>query len=160
MAMPSMPKPGPEHERLAQLAGSWIGDETLFPGPWDPKGGKARSTWTARMDLDGLFLINDYAQERDGKVGFRGHGVYGYDPAGKRYTMYWFDSMTGTGQTTVVPGTWEGNRLTFQNQGPHGHGRYSYEVRSKDELLFRMEGSQDGKAWSPFLEGVLERKKG
>ena len=155
---PHMPKPGPEHERLSQLAGTWTGDETIFPSPWDPKGGKARSSWSSRMDLDGLFLISDYAQERDGKVNFRGHGVYGWDPAKKQYTMYWFDSMSGTGHATPVAGTWEGNRLTFQNQGPQGHGRYSYEVRGKDQVVFRMEGSQDGKTWSPFLEGNLRRK--
>ncbi|MEK7820622.1 MAG: MotA/TolQ/ExbB proton channel family protein, partial [Pseudomonadota bacterium] len=39
------------------------------------------------------FLITDYAQERDGKIHYRGHGAYGGDAARGRYTMYWFDSM-------------------------------------------------------------------
>jgi hypothetical protein len=152
------PKPGPELQRLAQLAGDWVGEETLFPSPWDPKGGRAASTWNARVGLDGLYLISDYAQERDGRVCFRGHGVCGWDPAKSAHTMYWFDSMSVGGHTSPVPGTWEGNRLVFQNQGPQGHGRYSYEIKSKDEIVFRMEGSRDGKAWSPFLESRFRRR--
>ena len=68
-----MPKPQPQHARLKDLAGTWTAEETLFPSPWDPQGGKASGRFQSRMDLDGFFAIADYAQERGGHPSYRGH---------------------------------------------------------------------------------------
>jgi hypothetical protein len=74
-----MPTPDEHHEKLSVLAGSWVGEETMYPSPWDPAGGGARGFIEARMDLHGMFLVSDYRQERGGAVTYRGHGVYGWD---------------------------------------------------------------------------------
>jgi hypothetical protein len=95
-----MPKPTTHHGKLEKLAGTWVGEEKMNPSPWDPKGGAARGVMEARMDLDGFYLVGDYRQERDGKVTYRGHGVYGYDAKKGDYTMYWFDAM---GWTQAAP---------------------------------------------------------
>ena len=81
-----MPKPTPQHRKLEAFAGTWTGQEKMLPSPWDPKGGDARGAITSRMDLDGMYLVSDYTQERDGKITYRGHGVIGYDPKRESYT--------------------------------------------------------------------------
>jgi len=76
-----MPKPQDQHKKLEMLAGTWTGEEKLYPSPWDPKGGTATSRVEARIGLGGFFLISDYEEKREGKVAYQGHGVYGWDPA-------------------------------------------------------------------------------
>jgi hypothetical protein len=154
-----MPEPGEQHRKLQALAGTWVGEEKIFPSPWDQAGGTALGRVEARMGLDGFFLISDYQQERGGQVTYRGHGVYGYDARRERWTMSWFDSMgAGTGAGDVAPGIWEGNVLTFSNKNPMGHGRYIYTFLSDGKYTFRIEHSQDGSSWAPFMEATYTRK--
>jgi hypothetical protein len=80
-----MPKVGPSHQKLYVLAGEWQGTETMMPSPMGP-GGTATGTMKARVDIDGFYVISDYAQQRDGAVTYRGHGVYGFDTTTNEYT--------------------------------------------------------------------------
>src|SRR5215472_2647983 len=141
-----MMKPVEEHRKLENFVGKWIGEETLKPSPWDPKGGKAKARLTSKLDLDGFFLITDYQQERDGKVSYRGHGVYGYDSNRKQYAMFWFDSMGMVGAEPAW-GKWEGDTLTFESKSPMGLGRYTFKFNSDGSHEFRIDNSQDGKSW-------------
>ena len=152
-----MPNVQEQHRRLEKLAGSWVGEETLSPSPWDPKGGPAMGKIEARVGLDGFFLISDYVQERNGKVSYRGHGVYGYDQKQGRWTMHWFDNM-GMGCTGVALGIWEGDKLIFQSQGEMGHGRFTYTFLADGRHNFKLENSMDGKNWQLFMEGNYRRK--
>ena len=72
------PKPLEEHRKLAVFAGEWNGEEVVFPSRWTA-GGPATSHVTARMDLNGFYLIQDTRQMRDGKESFATHGVFTYD---------------------------------------------------------------------------------
>jgi hypothetical protein len=151
-----MPVPTEEHKRLAQLAGNWTGEEITHPTPWDPNKSRAVGRIRARIDLGGFFLITDNEHEKDGQVVFRGHGVYGYDPRGKCYTMHWFDS-SGTEHGAPALGSWDGNTLTLQHETGHlGTTRYVYQV-SDAELSLRIEHSPDGRNWTLFLEGRYRR---
>jgi hypothetical protein len=151
-----MPKPGLEHERLARLAGDWVGEERLLPSLWDPAGGTAVGRLNARIALDGFYLISDYEQERNGSVNFRGHGVYGWDVRGQCYTMHWFDS-TGIEHDAPGLGSWEADTLTLVHETRHtGSTRYVYEVGDGSYRL-RLEHSVDGKQWSTFMEGSYRR---
>src|SRR4051794_16502855 len=118
-----MPKPQAEHTKLAQLAGTWEGEETLSASPWGP-GGKAFGRYTMRSDLDGFFVIQDYVEERDGKVSFRGHGVFGFDSNAKQYTWYWVDSMGGPADP--ARGSWNGDTMIFTSKNPQNEGRYTW----------------------------------
>jgi hypothetical protein len=149
------PEPSAHHRKLAVLAGSWIGEETMHPSPWNPDPAKATGHIDSRMDIDGLFLISDYHQVRDEEVTFRGHGVYGYDPASERFTMYWFDSMSYQGG--IALGTWVGDELVFERSSHRGTSRYVYEIVGPDEYRFRIEMSPDGEALTPWLECVWKR---
>ena len=152
-----MPKPQAEHKKLQELAGTWTAEETMFPSPWDPAGGKASGRIESRHELDGFFVVADYVQERGGCTSYRGHGVYGWDPNQKCYTLHWFDSM-GTPCGEPMKGTWEGNRLVFQSKGPMGHSRLSYQFEGAGRYQFFMEGSQDGKQWAKMMEGTYTKK--
>ena len=152
-----MPKPQEEHQRLARLAGSWVGEEKLYPSPWDPQGGTAVAAVETRLALDGFFLITDYTETRGGQVTYQGHGVHSYDRAEKCFVMFWFDSM---GDVSPVPakGRWDGNRLVYAHQTPIGHSRYSYDFQGEGRYRFMIENSQDGKEWVPFMEAQYHRR--
>jgi hypothetical protein len=156
--MMEMPRLLDEHRRLKALAGDWVGEETILPSPWDPKGGKGAGRFVARLDLNGFFLVADYVQERSGQVTYRGHGVYGYDPQQTCYTMHWFDSM-GSGTPGPVRGRWEADRLTFEGENPMGHSRYIYALEGADRYAFRIEHSRDGKTWAAFIDSRYARKQ-
>ncbi len=154
---PALERPTEAHDRMSRLAGSWIGEDTLAPSPWEPQGTRATGRMTARMALGGFHLIMDWTQERDGVVNFEGHGVVGWDPRGRCYTMHWFDSM-GVEHGAPQLGTWEGATLTFTHETTHmGFSRQVYEIRD-DEYRFRLEYSRDGRAWKPFMESLYRRQ--
>jgi hypothetical protein len=151
-----MPHPTEAHRKLHLLAGTWRGDETLAPSPWDPAGGKARGRVENRESLDGFAVIQDYAQERNGRVTFRGHGIFGYDASRKRYTLHWFDNV-GMG-VSVFDGTFEGNILTLVATSPQGQTRAVWDFSTPGSYRNRMEVSGDGRSWNPFMEGTYTRE--
>lgn len=153
-----MPKPGDAHRLLARLAGTWVGEETMHPGPMGP-GGTSRGFTLSRMSPDGFYLLADYRQEKGGATSFHGHGVIGYDALGKRYLWYWADSM-GMPPPHATAGQWKGDDLVFEGDTPHGRTRYTYALKAVDRYVFKIEFSAGaGKAWMPFMEGDYRRAK-
>jgi uncharacterized protein DUF1579 len=151
-----MGKPTDEHRRLHAMAGSWRSEETLHPSPWDPKAGSATGRSESRVVLDGLVVVTDYEQTKDGRVGYRGHGVYGYDVRQGRPFMQWCDNMMPAAPATVW-GTWKGNVLTFEMAGPQGHNRYVYDFDGDRAYTFGIRWSRDGKDWKSFMDGLFTR---
>jgi hypothetical protein len=153
--MHGMPQPDKHHRRLEQLVGTWEGKEALSPSPWGP-GGEAVGRSTLRLDADGFYLIQDYVEEKDGRVAFRGHGVIGWDGEKKRYAWYWFDSM-GFVPRAPTFGTWEGDTLLFQSEVPGmGFGRYTWTI-GQGRYRFKIENSRDGETWAQMMEGDYAR---
>lgn len=149
-----MPHPTPEHGRLAQaMIGQWDSEETLLPSPWLPEGGKRTGHSSARAGMDGLFVVSDYVQHKDGGAGFTGHGVYGWDPEAGHYTMQWFDSMAFTGGN-LVPGRWEGDTLIFERENG---GRYVYRFDAPDRYVFELWSGQGGQ-WTLLMTSVFRRR--
>ena len=155
MAGNEMPKLRDEHKRLSAFEGMWRGEETIYPSPWETNGGKAMGVFRNRLDLDGFALFSDYTEERDGKVVFRGHGIYAHDS--KAYRMYWFDSIGATpdGWST---GQWIGDSLVFLEATPVGVNRMTLQLVNANEHIFRMETSPDGTNWKPTMEGRYKRQ--
>lgn len=152
-----MPKPTPQHDRLAAFAGTWEGDETLHPVPGvreEPHASRGR--FVNRIVLDGLFLQNAYEQTQGGRVVFSGVGMYGFDVRGGTYTMHWFDRMGGAPET-VVRGRFDGDVLTFAATAPFGQVRYVYTLHGPEEFGFAIATSKDGAAWTTFMEGRYRR---
>jgi len=151
-----MPKPTEAHHQLQKLVGSWTGQERISPSPWDPKGGIAVGRVHNRLALDGFVVVQDYEQERDAKINFRGHGVFGWDAIGQCYVMHWWDSLG------MPPNEFRGNFdrdvLTLTSEDTQMHSRATFDLSKPGKYRFRMEVSQNGSEWYPFMDGDYTRQ--
>ncbi len=150
-----MPRPTDAHRKLERLIGKWRGEEKIFPTPWDPKGGIAKARCDNREGLGGFIVVQDYEQEREGIVNFRGHGVFSWDPSHQCYIMTWFDTMGMP--PTEFKGNFLDNKLTLINKNPQGESKAIFDF-GDGRYSFKMEVSQDGKRWFPFMEGNYRRE--
>jgi hypothetical protein len=155
------PKAGPEHEVLKKMEGEWNADITCHV-PGQPEM-ESKGTMTAKMDLNGFFLITDFQGKLAGQD-FKGHGVTGYDPFKKKYTGVWVDSMS--------PGLYDVSgevskdgaefRETMEGPGPDGKPMKFRSVttfKSKDEHSWTMYmAGPDGKEIK-MMETKYTRKK-
>jgi hypothetical protein len=82
-----LPQAGPEHKRLAELAGEW---ETTSTTPGVP--GTSKGTATYKVECNGLWVAGNFEGEFAGQK-FQGKGLDSYDPAKKKYVSVWVDSM-------------------------------------------------------------------
>lgn len=150
-----MPQPSEAHSLLRRFAGDWHGAETMHPSPWDPEGGEAVGHSHARVALNGFAVVVDYEQERDGRVTYRGHGVYAYDKDTGDYLLHWFDSIGGTLES--FRGSFEGDVLTVSHPGPPMHARLTYDLSEPGLMRTRMEMSPDGETWGTLFDGSYRR---
>lgn len=86
--MPPMPKPGPQHEWMRKLDGTWLAlvQDHMMPGA-KPEAG----TMTCR-NMGGFWELCDFTSEMMGTP-FHGHEIKGYDTKKKKHTSIWVDSM-------------------------------------------------------------------
>src|SRR5688572_14599537 len=88
---PEVPKPGPEHQRLAAFVGNWTFEGEMKPGPMGPGG---KMTGTDRIDwVPGNFFIQRLYQGKSPIGEMQGLEILGYDAAKKVYTFNSFDNM-------------------------------------------------------------------
>ena len=84
--------PGPEHQELAKMAGSWKLDVTSWMAPGAPP---EKSTGTAKFET--IFGGRYLRQEMHGEMGgepFEGMGIEGFDNVSKERFGTWIDSMS------------------------------------------------------------------
>jgi len=109
------PGPGPEHELLKRLEGTWTAVIKM-------DGSESTATATYKMDLGGLWLISEFRGELFGQV-FQGRGADGYDPEKKKYVSVWVDSMTP--RPALFEGTYDKEKKTMtmvgEVRGPDGN---------------------------------------
>lgn len=80
---------GPEFELLKKDVGEWDATITVTPGPGAaPQESTGRLV--GRLISGGRWLVTDF---KNHTTGFEGHGIYGYNPASKRYVGTWVDDM-------------------------------------------------------------------
>ncbi|HUN65296.1 MAG TPA: DUF1579 family protein [Bacteroidota bacterium] len=150
-----MPRPTEHHLRLQRIIGDWTGEETIYPSPWDPAGGKACARIVNRGSLDGFAVIQDYEQERNGNINFRGHAIFTWNTHEQCYVMYWFDSMGLP--PLVLKGTFIDHILTLSNENPGGMSQAMFDFSKDNEYRYRMDVSQDGARWHTFMEGIYTK---
>ena len=146
-----MTTPTSEHKLLEKLVGNWQGRETMSPAPWDPTGGPAVGRVNNKVSLDGLAVVQEDEQERNGGISFRGHGVFHYDMNEKDYVMHWWDSM-GMG-SQVFRGNFVDDVLAMVSSSPMGHTKCTFDVKEPGRYAFVMEVSQDGSNWMTAMTG-------
>ncbi|MBI2373287.1 MAG: DUF1579 domain-containing protein [Deltaproteobacteria bacterium] len=113
-AMEAAMTPGPEHEKLKGMAGtwSWAGKFWMAPGaPPDESSGQSEF----KSVLGGRFL-EEVSTGTVMKQPFEGHGTVGYDNTKKKYVMSWADNMGTmimTGEGTLDA---SGKKLTMSSE--------------------------------------------
>jgi hypothetical protein len=128
----------------------------MHPSPWDPTGGVAIGRVRNVSALDGFVVVQDYEQERDGQVTFRGHGVFWWDSTAQTYVLHWFDSM---GQPpNEFRGAFEGDVLTLVSHTSLGQARATWDYSQPGRCVHLFEVSGDGVQWQPFMEGSYTRE--
>jgi hypothetical protein len=110
-----MPKPGPEHDVLKALEGTW--ESTLKAGGQESKG-----TVTYKMDLGGFWLTGAMDSEMFGAK-FSGKSLESYHPAKKKYVSVWVDSMSTA--PVIMEGTYDKEKktMTMAGEGPGMDGK-------------------------------------
>jgi hypothetical protein len=149
------PAPLEEHRKLALFAGEWTGEETVFPSRWNV-GGPATSHVTARIDLNGFYLIQDSRQTRDGKESFATHGVFTYDREDRLYKLFWHDSL-GYYPPSPASGGWSGKSLILVRGSLRGNARHVYEVIDDNSYAMKIQFSPDAEGWADVLTGIYRR---
>lgn len=150
-------QPGPEHDRLGALAGTWDFTGELKPGPYGP-GGLVTATDHNRIMPGGFFLERHY--ETRSPVGeFEGLEVIGYDAAAGAYFQHGYDSH---GDAHQYRGTVEGDTWTFTYDthmgGKKVRGRITLRDLSPIRQSYRMETSANGRTWTTVLGGALTKR--
>src|ERR1700750_1896131 len=136
------PSPLPEHKKLAVFAGEWTGEETVYPSRWQA-GGSATSRVSARIALNGFYLLQDSVQMRDGKESFASHGVFTYDREDRTYKLFWHDSL---GYYSPAPAPRGGGRPIWWCWGRgslRGNARHVYEVVDDNTYNMKIQFSPD-----------------
>jgi hypothetical protein len=149
------PKPQDEHKRLEVFAGEWTGEETVYPSRWD-KGGVAVSRVSARIDLNGFYLIQNSRQTRDGKESFATHGVFTYDREDRLYKLFSFDSL-GYYPPSPASGNWQAKALVLVRGSLRGNARHVYEMIDDNSYSMKIQFSPDAEGWADVLTGVYRR---
>ncbi len=149
------PTPLEEHGKLAVFAGEWSGEETVYPSRWTA-GGLATSWVSARMALNGFYLIQDSVQIRDGKESFATHGVFTYDREDRTYKLFWHDSL-GYYPPSPASGGWAAKSLILVRGSLRGNARHVYEIVDEDTYNMKIQFSPDAEGWNDVLTGVYRR---
>jgi hypothetical protein len=149
--------PGQESLRLQAFAGEWTGEEQLAASRWSP-GGPATARVSARADLEGYYLVQDYTEEVDGHRAIQVHAVFAWDEEQRQYLLYWFDSY-GFAPQAPGSGQWQGDTLTLTRSSSRGIARHSYRFDGPDTYRLKLENSFDGgQTWQVVMEGVYRRR--
>jgi hypothetical protein len=151
-----MAVPSAQHNALRTIEGSWVGHEKIHPSPFVPSGAVALGRVVNRGALDGFAVVQDYEQETDGRVNFRGHGVFRYDPEKGAYVLHWFDSF-GLPPSEYI-GTFVNDVLRLSAITPQGHARVTFDFSHTGHYHYTLEVSPDGEKWFPSIEGEYNRQ--
>ncbi|WGS20982.1 DUF1579 family protein [Bradyrhizobium sp. ISRA463] len=149
------PSPLEEHRRLAVFAGEWSGEEVVHPSRWTA-GGPATSHVSARVALNGFYLIQDSVQTREGKESFATHGVFTYDREERTYKLFWHD-LLGYYPPSPASGAWINKSLILVRGSLRGNARHVYEVVDDNTYNMKIQFSPDAEGWADVLTGVYRR---
>jgi hypothetical protein len=152
-AAQEFPKPGPEHEHLKKLEGTWNATMKVM-------GQESKGTMTYKMELGGLWLTSHYEGDFLGQK-FQGRGLDSYDAGKKKYVSVWVDNMITT--PLVMEGTYDKDKkamtMVGDMNGPDGKPAKFTAVthfKSDDEVHFE---AFMGDSKEPGFTITYKRKK-
>jgi len=156
------PKPGPEHEMLKKLEGTWTADIKASMAPGQPPT-ESKGTMTYKMVCGGLWLSSEFEGEFGGTK-FQGRGLDTYDASKKKYTMVWVDSMATT--PMIGEGTYDkdSKTMTYLSDYPGPDGKVTkhkitIHIKDGDNTTMVMSvADKDGK-YTDMMTINYKRKK-
>ena len=108
----AQPGPTPEHKILQKDVGTWDAIVKVWPQPGaEPM--ESRGTETNEL-LGGMWIVSKFEGKMD-DMPFSGTGVFGYDPAEKKYVGTWVDSMSPS--LSIVKGDYDSATKTMTTTG-------------------------------------------
>lgn len=141
--------PGPQHQALSPLAGSWKTVTKMFMGPGEPQvsEGTCERTWV----MGGRYLVSNYRGTFEGNP-FEGMELLGYDLRKQQYVSTWIDNM-GTGIALSENGTMDPTTksitmdMTFDDPITKQKMPYKMITKIVDDKshTFTMNSTRDGK---------------
>ena len=140
-----VPKPTPEHGRLAKGVGSW--DATIKSWMQGPGSEPIESKGVEIVKLmpGGLWVLSEF-HGKFGEMAFHGHGQSGYDPVKKKYIGTWVDSMAPT--IMLMEGDFDPQTKTFTS--------YSKGVdqagKPYDAKMVEVEKDKDNRVFTMFMK--------
>jgi len=148
-----MPKPGPEHEVLKKLEGTW--EATM-----KAEGMESKGTMVYKMEMGGLWLTSAFDGNFAG-MKFSGRGLDTYDSTKKKYVGVWADSMSTS--PMHMEGTYDKEKktMTLVGDGPGPDGKpanwKSVTITTGDDTMVFHMYLGDGK--EPMFTINYKRKK-
>jgi hypothetical protein len=155
--MPTTPTLTPDHKRLAAFAGEWNGEEVIAPSRWREEAGPAQATVSARVELDGFYVVQEYRQEKDGRTTFRAQGLFTFDREDRLTKLFWFDSL-GYVPQGPASGVWRDDTLILLRPSLRGAARHIYRFTGADAYEHQIQFSPDNEGWSEVLSGTYRRR--
>jgi hypothetical protein len=135
-------QPGPEHQELAKMAGSWDVASSFWMDPSAPPQ-QSKDTATFSVILNGRYVRQDYHGQMMGKP-FNGIGIDGYDNNLGTYTSVWIDDMSTAAMVLHGKKSSDGKSITFEGDvsdcmtGGTMHVRSVATRQSDDAMSFEM----------------------
>ena len=154
------PKPGPEHQKLAGLVGTWTSEGVCEANPFGPA-----EKWSSRIKNEwfpGKFAVVRHIEQKGSVTGDSvGLEIVAYDASARAHTWYGIDSMgwSGFGKGSIKKDVL---RTTFRylvKEKPY-QVRATVKGLGSDRLDFTLEYSEDGKAWKVACTAIDTRVKG
>ena len=140
---PPIPKPTPEHERLAKEVGTW--DATIKSWMQGPGSEPAvsKGVQVTKMMPGGMWLLSSF-EGKFGDMDFHGAGQTGYDPKKGKYVGTWVDSMASEIMVTEGDYDSKNHTMTMHSKGTDPSGkpydaRMSTKYEAEDTMVFTME---------------------
>jgi hypothetical protein len=129
------PKPGPEIKKLNELVGTW---DCMC----EAKGKTSMGTMTYKMGLGGLWLLEQFQGEFEGKK-FEGMGCMSYDSAKKNYVAVWIDSTSTTPMASEGNFDKSGKKMTMKGEMTMPDGKkigttMVTEMKDRDNMVMTM----------------------
>ena len=159
---PQMPDMTPPKElaKMHPLIGTWKGKEKHFePGNATPI--EVDATIVNTLALGGHFIRGDYKTSIPGMGEFSGMQMISFDPATKKYVIYWFDSMSNTGMRGESSSTGPSFVFVSEPVDMPGMGKTKMRITTTttSATAFTMTVEmQMGDQWHKFLDGSYTKQ--
>lgn len=119
------PGPGPERMKLAFLTGTFTTKAIMPPGPMNPQEVVANGTSTMSFGVDSMFILLDDQSENPILGHYKAHGVLGYNPMDKQYTLSMYNNF---GDAPQYKGSFSGDTLVLTSKIDYPGGSFNQKL--------------------------------